>query len=338
MKDGDVVRIVHASTGRNLHSHNIKAPATPSQNEVSCYGNATIGDSNDHWKIEVANDVFSSDHSRIRTLTTRMRFRHVNLGCLLNAENVVLPQWAFKQVEVTCDKRNRTNNPHTWWNIEQHWNDKLPPAPPQAYRSRFLEDFWHLNVAMWTSNNALVPDPDKVDILSSSPTEWPILQVGLRMCSWADDVLKFYLLGNPVVWWSAACSILAFCGFVFAYIVRMQRRIFDMSAAQWDHFLYVGKCLTLGWALHYIPFWIMGRVTYLHHYFPALYFSILMVPFLLDHVTRQRSAMVRNMVFSVAMAIVIGVFLYFADCSFGIEGPNSVMKGRKWLDSWNIVD
>lgn len=37
-------------------------------------------------------------------------------------------------------------------------------------------------------------------------------------------------------------------------------------AEEWEHFLYVGKVSFVGWMLHYVPFLIMGRVTYIHHY------------------------------------------------------------------------
>jgi dolichyl-phosphate-mannose-protein mannosyltransferase len=44
---------------------------------------------------------------------------------------------------------------------------------------------------MMTSNNALVPDPDKQDDLASQFWQWPILHVGLRMCSWDDNSKSF---------------------------------------------------------------------------------------------------------------------------------------------------
>lgn len=34
-----------------------------------------------------------------------------------------------------------------------------------------------------------------------------------------------------------------------------------------------GGQLLLGWVLHYFPFFLMGRVLYFHHYFPAMLFS-----------------------------------------------------------------
>ena len=40
--DGDVLRFVHSQTGRNLHSHDVSAPITKADKEVSCYGNTTV--------------------------------------------------------------------------------------------------------------------------------------------------------------------------------------------------------------------------------------------------------------------------------------------------------
>lgn len=130
--DGSVVRFLHVQTGRNLHSHDIPAPISKKDKEVSGYGNVTIGDAKDHWKIEVVRDVASKDRSRIRTLTTAFRLRHTVLGCYLRAGNVNLPQWGFKQIEVTCTKQNNPGDAYTHWNVEKHTNDKRKPArsPP----------------------------------------------------------------------------------------------------------------------------------------------------------------------------------------------------------------
>lgn len=122
--DKSVVRFLHVSTGRNLHSHSVAAPMTKADYEVSCYGNLTVGDTKDHWVVEVVNDAASSDRSKIRTLTTSFRLRHSDLGCYLRAGTVNLPQWGFKQIETTCVKQNNPRDVYTHWNVESHVNDK----------------------------------------------------------------------------------------------------------------------------------------------------------------------------------------------------------------------
>jgi len=122
--DGDVLRLIHSQTGRNLHSHEVAAPITKADREVSCYGNTTVGDEKDHWTMEIVKDVSSNDRTRVRTLTTAFRLKHTVLGCYLRAGNVNLPQWGFKQIEVTCDKENNPKDTYTHWNVEAHWNDK----------------------------------------------------------------------------------------------------------------------------------------------------------------------------------------------------------------------
>jgi dolichyl-phosphate-mannose-protein mannosyltransferase len=125
--DGDIMRLSHAATTRNLHSHTVAAPVTSLDYEVAGYGNSTVGDRNDYWKVEVVDDLNQGSKHNVKTihsLTTRMRFKHVVLGCYLKAANSVLPQWGFKQIEVSCDKENNPGDVHTYWNVESHWNSR----------------------------------------------------------------------------------------------------------------------------------------------------------------------------------------------------------------------
>ncbi|KAK7455307.1 Dolichyl-phosphate-mannose--protein mannosyltransferase 2 [Stygiomarasmius scandens] len=351
LRHGDVIRLSHKPTTRNLHSHPIPAPVTKLNWEVAGYGNSTIGDQQDHWVVEVVDDVVRGDikkqknekEQRIHSLTTRLRFKHQTLGCYLRAANAILPQWGFKQIEVSCQAGDATskNDVHTYWNVESHWNDRLPLGDQKYYRSPFLRDFWHLNVAMMTSNNALIPDPDKEDILASKPFDWPFLHLGLRMCGWGDNQLKYYLLGTPVIWWGGSLSLILAVVTVGVYIMRAQRKYVDMSDREWDQFLYVTKIAFFGWALHYVPFLIMGRVTYVHHYLPTLYFSVLMLAHMLDHFIfspkrwRQKT---KAIAFGVCATLIFGTFWWFRGVAFGIDGPINDHWGLLWRKSWNIYN
>lgn len=339
---GDVIRLVHAPTTRNLHSHPVPAPITKLNNEVSCYGNLTVGDRHDHWVVEVVDDIkrgSRDNFERIHSLTTRLRFKHQILNCYLRAANAILPQWGFKQVEVSCTKENDPNDAHTYWNVESHWNDRLPKGNSKYYRSPFLRDFWHLNVAMMTSNNALIPDPDKADILASKPLDWPFLHLGLRMCGWADTNVKYYLLGLPINYWGGAVSLILGLLTLGWYLVRMQRKYVDMDEREWEHFLYVGKISFFGWFFHYVPFLVMGRVTYVHHYLPTLYFAVLMFAHMVDHFvfsSRRFSRQTKSIVFSVIAGTIVGMFWWFKGAAFGMEGPIKDHWGMQWRKSWNI--
>ncbi|PNS20465.1 Dolichyl-phosphate-mannose--protein mannosyltransferase 2 [Sphaceloma murrayae] len=336
--NGDVIRLIHAQTGRNLHSHQVAAPVTKSDYEVSSYGNTTVGDAKDHWTVEVVNDAASRDYSKLRTLTTSFRLRHSELGCYLRAGNVNLPQWGFKQIEVTCAKTNNPRDVYTHWNVESHWNEKLPPGDPGSYKSPFLRDFVHLNVAMMTSNNALVPDPDKQDDLASAPWQWPLLHVGLRMCSWDEAVIKYFLLGNPLVYWGSTASLGIFSALLVWYLIRWQRGYQELSPSDIDQIHYAGLYPLIGWVLHYAPFIAMARVTYVHHYYPALYFAILTGGFCVDWAGRAMGKTLRWGLYLPLYLGVTGLFLLFKDICFGMEGVHTQWQYLKWFDSWKMTD
>ena len=199
----------------------------------------------------------------------------------------------------------------------------------------------HLNVAMMTSNNALVPDPDKQDDLASQFWQWPILNVGLRMCGWDDNIVKYFLLGNPVVYWGSFASLLSFGAMVFWYLIRWQRGYDELKPAEIDQIHYGGLYPVIGWFLHYMPFVAMARVTYVHHYYPALYFAILTMGFMMDWVTKplqRKDKRLEWAVYGVLYVVVIALFWTFRAIVFGMVGSHKQWRHLKWFDKWRITD
>eukprot|EP00930_Biecheleria_cincta_P056205 TRINITY_DN4236_c0_g3_i1.p1 TRINITY_DN4236_c0_g3~~TRINITY_DN4236_c0_g3_i1.p1 ORF type:complete len:718 (+),score=104.52 TRINITY_DN4236_c0_g3_i1:184-2337(+) len=83
---GDVIRLQHVPTGRNLHSHGTRSPVT-GQQEVTGYGEDGTGDTNDNWRVEYEGDKF--------------RLIHARSNHALHSHPVGLPSECFNQQEVT---------------------------------------------------------------------------------------------------------------------------------------------------------------------------------------------------------------------------------------------
>jgi len=341
VKDGDIVRLVHSETKRNLHSHNVKAPVSKRFNEVSGYGNATIGDANDLWKIEIVKDQYDSKKVNIHSLFTTFRLRHVQTGCLLQSSGASYPEWGFKQAEVVCDMHGDDKASKNIWNVESHWNDLLPAAPVKTFKTSFFRNLIDLNVAMWTTNNSLTQDEDKEpDHITSEAWQWPLALVGIRICGWGDEDVKFYLMGNPLTWWAAFACII-FVGLLTGlYLILKKCNVLGWTKEEWNDYCYTALITIGGWALHYFPSFLMGRVLYLHHYFPAVYFGIFIIAFTLEHLGSYfRSAKIVGKIIVLAFLIIdIAMFFYFVPLCYGFTGPSSQMKSKQWLKWWSMAD
>ena len=207
-----------------------------------------------------------------------------------------------------------------------------------------------------TSNNALVPDPDKQDDLASQFWQWPILNVGLRMCGWDDNIVKYFLLGNPLVYWGSTVSLFLFGGLVSWYLIRWQRGYKELTLQEIDQIHYGGAYPLLGWFLHYLPFVAMARVTYVHHYYPALYFAILTMGFVVDWFTRPlarqgkkeasqkgsgslgRGKLMEWAIYGTLYVGTVGLFVLFSAVVFGMVGDSKQWRHLKWFDRWRITD
>merc|ERR1712093_557830 len=162
------------------------------------------------------------------------------------------------------------------------------------------------------------------------------------MNGWSDGPnLKYYLLGHPLVWWFSTLSLPAVALATFWYLARFQRKYNDLTPQQWNHFCYVGTVTFGGWCFHYLPFMLMGRVTYLHHYLPCLIFAVLNLGFLLDHFifsSRYLKERTKAIAFSICASAIVGVWWWFRATAWGIEGRVDDNWGWQWRKSWNILN
>ncbi|VVT46614.1 uncharacterized protein SAPINGB_P001301 [Magnusiomyces paraingens] len=339
--DGETIRLNHPSSSKNLHSHNIKAHVTRDHYEVSAYGNNTHGDKKDNWVIEFVENIGDVNKSLVHPITTTFRLRHKEMNCYLAGGHNRYPKWGFTQGEVTCDKNAKKSDTHTWWNIEDHTNARLPIAKDRVYpKTKFFSDFIRLYTAMMRSNNGLVPDPDRYKAIESRAWEWPTLHVGLRLCAWTNSRIRFFLMSHPINTWLSTAGIFIFGITTFIYMIRWQRGYDDLNFAQIEKYAVAGIIPIIGYVFHYMPFVIMARVTYVHHYLPSFYFAILVLGFLVDHLTTTyfKNKYVKTFIYLVLYLETIGIFYHFAPICFGMEGDISKFKYLDWISTWKIGD
>lgn len=61
---GDIIRLEHNATKKNLHSHLVASPLSGKQ-EVSAYGEKGEGDTGDNWMLICNNDYWERDDAVI---------------------------------------------------------------------------------------------------------------------------------------------------------------------------------------------------------------------------------------------------------------------------------
>uniref|UniRef100_A0A8D8ZZ10 Protein O-mannosyl-transferase 2 n=1 Tax=Cacopsylla melanoneura TaxID=428564 RepID=A0A8D8ZZ10_9HEMI len=348
VKHGDLIRLEHIMTRRNVHSHREPAPVTKKHNQVTGYGENGTGDANDVWKVLI---VGGKDGDVVNTVSSKLKFVHYLQHCILTTTNKQLPKWGFEQQEVTCNPNLRDKN--SLWNVEDNVFGKLPNVSFEVYAPNFLERFIESHAVMFQGNAGLKPKEGEI---TSKPWQWPINYKGQFF---SGNNYRIYLLGNPIIWWGN----MAFLGFfLLTYLynaIRRQRGKLDHPPGYMAHTrgysVHEGDMLTaatwlfVGWLLHYVPFWAMGRVLYFHHYFPAHLFSSMLTGIVFSYLTRSiynglpqplNTTLYHTLIVSLLSSVLVSFYL-FSPLTYGMteassNEPNSTLHSLKWLESWEF--
>lgn len=349
IKHGDIIQLVHGITSRALNTHDVAAPISPHNQEVSCYIDYNVSmPAQNLWKVDIINkeqtdNVWHSIQSLIRLI-------HVNTSQALKFSGRQLPDWGFHQHEIVTDKVIQQED--TIWNVEEHRYTKSEDEkererdmvkaemiPLSATTLTFWDKFYELQYKMFFNNQENVQN----HMYSSEPIEWPLTGRGIAYWVSTEHNGQIYLLGNIVVWYSGTVAVLVYIILAVFYLLRRRRHYYDLDIGTWTHFVKIGRVLLIGYFLHYIPYFFVDRTLFLHHYLPALIFKCLLTAAVIEHIDilSRNHRIVRIIYYFFVCcwaSAVLWVFRKFCTLSYGVTPLSAVdVLKLRWKNSWDFI-
>ncbi|KAI8850085.1 glycosyltransferase family 39 protein [Chytridium lagenaria] len=368
LRHEDVVRLRHVVTDSYLFTHDVASPLTTTNMEVSTYPSASdqaVKYNDTLWRVEITD---GETNMKVRSRRSHFRLISVFHKVAIHANKAVLPDWGFGQSEINGNKNHLESS--NVWLIEDVSHETIVNGTEvnetgQAEKSNekkrsFLSKFIELQNLMISHNAGLTkPHP-----YSSTPITWPFVLRGISFWEVKEGLKQIYLLGNPLVWWTSITGTLMYVAMWVLDRILLRRGIDDFGTSirrWWDRSV---GFLFITWLLHWLPFFLMGRMLFLHHYLPSFIFSTLVATCVFEFIGRIvledpiavakgnvalaeripfRAWMKRavSFVYISFLLILLGAFgysfYYFAPLTYGL-GFDSVesIRERKWLSSWDL--
>jgi dolichyl-phosphate-mannose-protein mannosyltransferase len=225
------------------------------------------------------------------------------------------------------------------WYIEYHRHKHLDAPPVGTYKSHFWTDFVQLNTYNLRDSSGMTWNPKtSVCDICSFPRQWPMLESPHRATPWDEEHARVYMMGNPYVWWFVFPAVVVHAVLLVVYTLRHQRRYEDFDVGGWERFRQQSTLLLGAYAIHYLPFFMVGRFTLIHHYAPALYFSMLSAAYVVDHAMTRLHVplLLQRLVYMGIIAVMAQGFLEFLPASYGMSGPLHDFTHLMWRPLWNI--
>lgn len=209
----------------------------------------------------------------VKTLFTHARFIHQNTQCVLESATKQLPKWAWEQLEVTCNPRPKKSSfDNQLFHVEWTHFPLLPNVTFTSHAPSFIKRLAESHHIM-IKGNSMLKAKEGED--TSRPWQWPI---DIRGQFFSASELRIYLLGNPIIWWGNIVIWIIYAILELIFATRRKRGFVEHDELQAATAIYMPACrwMFFAWAVHYLPFYGMGRILYYHHYFPAHLFACML--------------------------------------------------------------
>jgi dolichyl-phosphate-mannose-protein mannosyltransferase len=306
-----VVKLRHIVTDTILLTHDVASPYYPTNQEFTTVPlELAAGERHNDTLFEIRIESVKAGQP-FRSKSGQFKLVHFPSKVAMWTHDKPLPEWAFKQAEINGNK-NVAQSSNIWYVDEIA---SIPEDSPRLIKEAkkiktvpFLKKYIELQRSMFAHNNALTSSHP----YASQPFQWPFLLRGVSFWTQESTKQQIYFLGNPIGYWIASAVLAVFAGIWGADQLSLRRGIDALDHRK--HFilpisylkprteLYKPSLLTaysigtrsrlynstgfffLCWAAHYLPFYLMGRQLFLHHYLPAHLASCLVTGALVEFI------------------------------------------------------
>ncbi|RKP25036.1 MIR motif-containing protein, partial [Syncephalis pseudoplumigaleata] len=282
VRNGDTIRLLHTGTDSYLFAHDVASPLTATNMELTT---APRNDSDSKyedtlWRLEI--DRSSVNETHWTTSTSYIRLISVRHGVAIYCNPKKLPDWGFGQFEINGNKK--TTQEANVWVAEEiegvHGGNNTALVPKEPLPISFFRKFFELNKVMIERNAALTkPHPYQSNAIS-----WPFVLRGVSYWTKNDEHKQIYFMGHPTGWWLAFIALLGLGALLTAQVLAQRRGVEPISPLVARHLERSGGFLLLGYLVHFVPFMVMGRALFLHHYLPALMFAYMGIGILFQYI------------------------------------------------------
>ncbi|KAJ1027675.1 hypothetical protein NDA16_002014 [Ustilago loliicola] len=362
VQNKDVVRLLHINTASYLLTHDVASPLMATNEEF------TTTPANDTSRYDdTLFELFLDEDGPNKSLKSKaswFRLVHKNTRVCMWTHAQALPDWAFNQQEVNGNK-NAMDKTCLWYVDEltpspesPDYQERLKPLPPRkVVKMNFLKKWLELQLQMLQQNAGLTQSHP----YATGPINWPFLLQGISFWTQDQGQHQIYMIGNLVSWWGTILSISIFVGVIAADLLARRRGIYPIPSAVRNRLHNSTGFFVVAWACHYIPFFLMSRQLFIHHYLPAHVCACLVAGAVLNFVAsetiqfpiskpgpllrvRDYRPRMDNIVPKQARAIMgvvvvalILVFWWLSPLTYGTPGlTNAEVHARKLLPSWTL--
>ncbi|KTF74403.1 hypothetical protein cypCar_00038878, partial [Cyprinus carpio] len=321
-----------------LHSHKANYPVryengrgSSHQQQVTCY---PFKDVNNWWIIKDPgrHDVAAPMSPHSQEVSGYIDF------------NVSMPAQNLWRVDIV----NRESDREIWKTILSevrlvHVNTsavlKLEVVGDKIYKGYQQSGMWNVEEHRYGRSQ----EQKERELELKLPTHSDIKRNLTFMAKFLELQAQIQLIGNIVNWTIANLSLVVYSLMFLTYLPRRRRKVEDIPQDTWEQLVLAGVICFGGWAVNYLPFFLMEKTLFLYHYLPALTFKILQIPVVIEHLYIHvlRSPAQRKAFGGVILGVLCSVYVSYHNLSPLTYGQPALssdeLAALRWRESWDIL-